>query len=134
MLHQAATVSDGIHIIHAWTVADAAALAALSVSASDVGKVALQNDIKQFYVLTNATGPIWVPIALVSTDELVEGSTNLYHTAARVLGQVLTGLSTAAGTVVAATHTVLEAIGFLQKQVSDLSITVGEHTGSIKVI
>ena len=53
------------------------------------------------------------------TDGLSEGSTNLYHTAARVLGQVLTGLSTAAGTVVTSAHTVLQAIGFLQKQVSD---------------
>ena len=54
-----------------------------------------------------------------STDAVTEGSTNLYHTASRVLGQVLTGLSTAAGTVVEATHTILQAIGFLQKQVSD---------------
>ncbi|MBP9714795.1 MAG: hypothetical protein KBD60_14105, partial [Sterolibacterium sp.] len=53
------------------------------------------------------------------TDALTEGATNLYHTAGRVLGQVLTGLSTAAGTVVEATHTILQAIGFLQKQVSD---------------
>ena len=55
-----------------------------------------------------------------NTDSLTEGSTNLYHTAARVLGQVLTGLSTAAGTVVTASHTILQAIGFLQKQVSDI--------------
>jgi len=54
-----------------------------------------------------------------STDEVTEGSANLYHTAARVLGQVLTGLSTAAGTVVTSAHTVLQAIGFLQKQASD---------------
>lgn len=54
-----------------------------------------------------------------STDALTEGSTNLYSTAARIRATLLTGLSTAAGTVVAATHTVLEALGFLQKQVSD---------------
>lgn len=54
-----------------------------------------------------------------TTDAVPEGSTNLYHTAARVLGQVLTGLSTAAGTVVTSAHTILQAIGFLQKQVSD---------------
>lgn len=55
-----------------------------------------------------------------STDAVTEGSTNLYHTAARVLGQVLSGLSTAAGTVVTSAHTILEAIGFLQKQITDL--------------
>ena len=54
-----------------------------------------------------------------TSDQVTEGSTNLYHTAARVRAALLTGISTAAGTVVAATHTVLEAIGFLQKQVSD---------------
>lgn len=54
-----------------------------------------------------------------STDALTEGSTNLYHTAARVRATVLTGLSTALGTAVTAAHTVLEAIGFLQRQVSD---------------
>ncbi len=58
-------------------------------------------------------------VAPTTTDALTEGSTNLYSTAARIRATVLTGLSTAAGTVVAATHTVLEAIGFLQKQVSD---------------
>jgi hypothetical protein len=38
--------------------------------------------------------------------------------AATVRATVLTGLSTAAGTVVDATHTVLQALGFLQNQVS----------------
>ena len=55
-----------------------------------------------------------------STDSVPEGSTNLYFTASRVLNAVLTGLSTAAATVVTASHTVLEALGFLQKQITDL--------------
>ena len=55
-----------------------------------------------------------------STDSVTEGSTNLYFTASRVLNAVLTGLSTAAATVVTASHTVLEALGFLQKQITDL--------------
>lgn len=54
-----------------------------------------------------------------STDSVPEGATNLYFTETRVRGSLLTGLSTAAGTVVAATHTVLQALGFLQKQISD---------------
>ena len=56
-----------------------------------------------------------------NTDALSEGSTNQYFTASRVRSTVLTGLSTAAGTIVTATHTILEAIGFLQKQSSDNS-------------
>ena len=55
-----------------------------------------------------------------STDSVTEGSTNLYFTASRVLNAVLTGLSTAAATVVTPSHTVLEALGFLQKQITDL--------------
>ncbi len=68
-----------------------------------------------------------------NTDALTEGSTNLYHTAARVRAAVLTGLSTAAATVVDATHTVLQAIGFLQKQVSDNTTAISgkASTGAI---
>lgn len=53
--------------------------------------------------------------------------------ATTVRATVLTGLSTAAGTVVEATHTVLEAIGFLQKQVSDnaTAITGKAATGAV---
>ena len=58
--------------------------------------------------------------ANANTDSLAEGSTNLYHTAARVRAVVLTGLSLAVGTAVAATDTVLEAFGKLQKQINDL--------------
>ena len=68
---------------------------------------------------------------LASTDALSEGATNLYFTALRVRATVLTGLSTATGTVVAATHTVLEAIGFLQKQASDNATNIANNTAAI---
>ncbi len=63
----------------------------------------------------------WMVLAEPSndTDAITEGSTNKYFTEGRVLATLLTGLSTAAGTLVTASHTVLEAIGFLQKQSSD---------------
>jgi hypothetical protein len=50
--------------------------------------------------------------------------------AVAVRGTVLTGLSTAAGTIVTAAHTVLQAIGFLQKQVSDNLTTLTNHTSN----
>ncbi|MGX7874450.1 hypothetical protein ACVDG5_018310 [Mesorhizobium sp. ORM6] len=56
-----------------------------------------------------------------STDAVPEGATNLYFTAARVLATALTGLSLLTSTAVVATDTVLQAIGKLQKQLSDLS-------------
>lgn len=53
-----------------------------------------------------------------TTDHLTEGATNLYHTAARVRDTLLTGLSTATNAVIAATDSVLSALGKLQAQVS----------------
>lgn len=56
-----------------------------------------------------------------STDEISEGSSNLYFTAARVRDALLTGLSLLTGTAISATDTVLSALGKLQKQISDLT-------------
>jgi hypothetical protein len=53
---------------------------------------------------------------LVSTNNLAEGTNNLYFLASRVLASVLTGLSTATATVITATDTVLIALGKLQGQ------------------
>ncbi|WP_160055749.1 tail fiber domain-containing protein [Pseudomonas sp. R84] len=55
---------------------------------------------------------------LSDTNGLPEGDTNKYFTGSRVLQSVLTGLSTATAAVVAATDTVLVAIGKLQAQVT----------------
>ncbi|KZC17011.1 hypothetical protein RHOFW510R12_01545 [Rhodanobacter sp. FW510-R12] len=52
-----------------------------------------------------------------TTTDLAEGA-NLYFTAARVLATVLAGLSTATNAVIAATDTVLGALGKLQAQIS----------------
>lgn len=130
MLHKNIDVPEGIHIIQAWEVADEAARLALVLAAGDIGKVCLQQDTKKYYLLTALT-PVWELLNIAGTDDVAEGSTNLYHTAARVLATVLTGLSTAAGTVVDATHTILEAIGFLQKQVSDNALLIAENANDI---
>lgn len=54
-----------------------------------------------------------------NTDALPEGSTNLYHSAARVLATVLTGISFATGGAIVSTDSVLVAFGKLQKQITD---------------
>ena len=64
-----------------------------------------------------------------STDAVPEGATNLYHTAARVRAVLLTGLSPADSTVVAATDTVLEALGKLAARLA-LAFDRANHTGS----
>lgn len=54
----------------------------------------------------------------LDSDVVPEGATNKYFTGSRVLQSVLTGLSTATSTVIAATDTVLAAIGKLQAQIT----------------
>lgn len=74
------------------------------------------------YVWDSAEG--WVDSGEVksgtTTDQITEGSSNLYFTAARVRAVALTGLSLVAGTAITAADTVLSAFGKLQKQISDL--------------
>ena len=69
-------------------------------------------------------------ISTVDTDSVAEGVANFYFTENRVRETLLTGLSVAAGTVVQATHSVLQAIGFLQKQVSDNAAAIGNKAAS----
>ena len=69
-----------------------------------------------------------------STDAVAEGTTNLYFTAARVLATVLSGLSFGSITTVAATDTILTAVGKLQAQLSSLSLKIlpaGGTTGQL---
>lgn len=56
---------------------------------------------------------------LPSTDEIIEGASNLYFSAARVRNAVLSGLSLASAAAVEATDTVLAAIGKLQAQLAN---------------
>ena len=62
--------------------------------------------------------------ANANTDSLAEGSTNLYHTAARVLAAVLSGLSLASGAAVVDADSVLVAFGKLQRQINDLATAI----------
>jgi hypothetical protein len=53
-----------------------------------------------------------------STDSVTEGATNLYFTYQRVRDTVLTGLSTATSVAIAATDSVLVALGKIQAQIT----------------
>lgn len=64
-----------------------------------------------------------------TTDAVTEWATNLYFTTARVLGTLLTGLSTATNAVITASDSVLTALGKLQKQMTD-EITARASLGS----
>lgn len=58
------------------------------------------------------------PLAISTTDQLAEGTTNLYHTAARVRNTILTGLSLVTNAAITAADTVLDALGKLQAQIT----------------
>lgn len=66
MLHKNSSLEQR-HPFHNWEVADTAALTALPLAASDVGKVALQLDTLTFWVLRDDTGPIWAPLTGFAT-------------------------------------------------------------------
>ncbi|NOW97215.1 hypothetical protein [Mucilaginibacter sp. SG564] len=67
-----------------------------------------------------------------STDNVPEGATNKYFTAARVLNTFLTGISFLTNSAVLATDTILQAIGKLQTQFNALfKIPAGGTTGQV---
>jgi hypothetical protein len=88
------------------------------------------------YLTKGALDQIKLDALPSSSDAVPEGSSNLYFTAARVLATVLSGLSTATASAVAATDTILVAIGKLQAQINtkisgNQTITVsGDASGS----
>lgn len=82
----------------------------------------------------NNTQPVAGNVTL-NTDKIAESATptNMWFSTARVLGTVLAGLSTASATAVAATDTILVALGKLQAQItSNASIIAGKQDASGK--
>ena len=71
-------------------------------------------DVEDGWVVGSTAGT-----GATNTDELIEGSSNLYFTGARVLSTILSGLSLATGGAVVSTDTVLVAIGKIEKKITD---------------
>lgn len=74
MLHKNVVANtDDIHAVSNWTVADAAARAALVLVLADVGKICWQLDTDQFYVLKTHTGPpTWLLLNVAPAVQKVE--------------------------------------------------------------
>lgn len=64
---------------------------------------------------------------VLDTDDISEGATNEYFTAARVRAVVLTGLSTATNAIISATDSVLSAFGKIQAQITANLSTLSGH-------
>ncbi len=84
------------------------ALASLNFVGSGVAATAIGDDVT---ITISGAG-------LTDTDDLTEGSLNLYFTEARVRGTDLAGLSTASASVITAAETALQAFGQLQAQIT----------------
>lgn len=67
---------------------------------------------------SDLSGKPTIPAALVNSDGLTEGTSNLYYTATRVRSVVLTGISDAIQTAVLATDGLVQGIGKLQGQLN----------------
>lgn len=79
------------------------------IAATDTLLTALEN--LQAQIDAGAGGP-------ATTDDLTEGTTNLYFTAARVRSTVLTGLASGTNTAITASDTILAALANLQAQIT----------------
>lgn len=77
-----------------------------------------------YYTSARANSDFDTRLATKSTTNLSEG-TNLYFTTARVLATTLAGLSTTTNAVITSADSSLSAFGKIQKQITDLTTTVG---------
>lgn len=80
--------------------------------------------------VTSALGYTPLNPGTVNTDAVPEGSTNLYHTAARVRDVMLLGLSLASATAIASTDTTLVAFGKAQAQITALDTAKANLSGA----
>lgn len=79
-------------------------------------------------------------ISINNTDDLPEGSTNLYFTTARVLSTILTGVSFVTGGSISSSDTIISAFGKIQKQINDtvtsisLKLDKGGYVGTAQTL
>lgn len=86
-LHKTLPITE-LHRIQSLSYANQTAREAASgLTSDDVGRVAIQTDDDSFYLLTDHSPVTWLALGgsgLDDTDDLSEGSTNLYYTEGRV--------------------------------------------------
>jgi hypothetical protein len=119
-----------------------AALIAAHPTAS-VGDYAQVNEVGATDVVNynwDAEENIWVKniteggSSATNTDELPEGTANLYFTTARVLSTLLSGLSLVTGGTIVSTDSVLVAFGKVQKQINDISTSLSAKQDKVVAV
>ena len=88
-------------------------------STGEIGKIYIAISPKNLQYRWTGSAYIQITNGLIaSTNDVSEGSNNLYFLASRVLSTILSGLSTASTSVITAADSILSALGKLQGQVS----------------
>lgn len=99
-----------------------------TVILAEVGKIYIDLTAGQNNKGYRYSGSTYIQITnglIASTDDVPEGSSNLYFQTARVLATLLTGISFATGGAIVSTDSVLVAFGKLQKQINDALTSIG---------
>lgn len=99
-----------------------------TVILAEVGKIYIDLTAGQNNKGYRYSGSTYIQITnglIASTDDVPEGSSNLYFQTARVLATLLTGISFATGGAIVSTDSVLVAFGKLQKQLNDALTSIG---------
>ena len=113
-------VASGIHVAPRWSVANAAGLAGLVVTAADVAGIALQLDTKKLYWLSSSAPVTWVPLgdadktyvdSSVNVQAINDQTGTTYTVQASDLGKCIR-LSNAAAITLAVPDTIVIPAGF----------------------
>lgn len=126
-----------IAITSTFVVADEAAMLALTTA--EEGDVAVRQDLHKSFILTSGDRTVaasWQELlsptdavqsvngqqgsVVLDTDDINEGSSNLYFTEGRVLGTTLAGLNTSSPADITSGDSVISALGKLQAQLDSL--------------
>ncbi len=102
----------------------------VTVITASTGKIYIDLTIGQKNKEYRYSGSIYVQITnglIATTDDVVEGSSNLYFTVARVLATALTGINTALTGVITSSDTILTAFGRIQNQITTISTALSNY-------
>jgi hypothetical protein len=96
----------------------------------ETGKIYIANSPDNLQYRWSGSSYIQITNGLIaSTDDIVEGSNNLFFSRPRVLATPLVGFSLLVATAVTVSDTIIIAFGKFQKQINDIKTALGDRLG-----